>query len=87
MSTYGRCRRCLLSELEGSEDILEMVDRTRKLLGDRELASREVYEQRLSVCKDCEDLWDATCRKCGCFVEIRALSREAECPVLHWRRI
>ena len=84
MSTYGRCRRCLLAELKGSEDILETVERTKDLLSDSERASGETYEKRLMICRECEDLWDATCRKCGCFVEIRALSREAKCPVLRW---
>lgn len=42
-------------------------------------ASDEVYSERLSVCKACEELENGICRKCGCFVELRALKKEMYC--------
>lgn len=42
-------------------------------------ASDEVYSERLGKCKACEELENGICRKCGCFVELRALKKEMYC--------
>ena len=44
----------------------------------------EVYEQRLSVCKECDMLNAGTCNACGCYVELRALASVSSCPYKKW---
>lgn len=41
----------------------------------------EVYEQRLSACRACEQLLQGqTCQLCGCFVRVSAQYRSKSCP-------
>ena len=78
------CKRCLLRDMAGNEDIKSQLEKTRSLMSDDEKASDEKYEKRLSQCKSCDNLLDATCLKCGCYVEIRALADGARCPAKKW---
>ena len=39
-----------------------------------------LYEQRLTVCRSCDQLRNGTCRLCGCYVEARAAKRKMGCP-------
>lgn len=80
----NKCKRCLLNELAGKEDIYAHVQKTRELLSDNERASDSLYQKRLDVCRECDSLLEATCLKCGCYVEIRALKKDAKCPVKRW---
>ena len=80
----GGCKRCLLRDLADSADILSQVEKTRKLMSDSEKAGDALYEKRLSICKECDKLIDATCLRCGCYVEIRALAKGASCPGKKW---
>ena len=82
--TTGGCKRCLLFEMADKDDVIAQVEKTRQLLSDDERASDQEYKKRLSLCKECDKLIDATCLKCGCYVEIRALSKEAHCPGKKW---
>ena len=47
-------------------------------------AASELYEERLSVCKDCNLLLDGMCRTCGCYVELRAVITKNYCPNHRW---
>ena len=38
------------------------------------------YEQRLALCKECENLMNGMCRICGCYVELRAVMKKNYCP-------
>ncbi|MBE5827574.1 MAG: hypothetical protein E7307_13170 [Butyrivibrio sp.] len=80
----GGCKRCLLYEMAGKDDVIAQVEKTRKLLTDSERATDDEYQKRLATCKECDKLIDATCLKCGCYVEIRALSKGAHCPAKKW---
>ncbi|MEE1190836.1 MAG: DUF6171 family protein [Blautia sp.] len=40
----------------------------------------EQYEQRLLMCRQCEHLLSGMCRKCGCYVEMRAAMKIRHCP-------
>ncbi len=82
--TTGGCKRCLLFEMADKDDVIAQVEKTRKLLNDDERSSDEEYKRRLDICKECDKLIDATCLKCGCYVEIRALSKGAHCPGKKW---
>ncbi len=78
------CKQCLLREMAGKEDVLLQVEKMRSLMKDDERVSDKEYDLRLEVCKKCENLLEATCLKCGCYVEIRALSKASRCPGKKW---
>ncbi|MCR5155797.1 MAG: DUF6171 family protein [Butyrivibrio sp.] len=80
----GGCKRCLLFEMAGKEDVIAQVEKTKNLLSEDERAADKEYQKRLAACKECDKLMDATCLKCGCYVEIRALSKAAHCPAKKW---
>ena len=42
------------------------------------------YEERLKVCTSCDRLEDGMCRACGCYVELRALTKGKSCPYGQW---
>lgn len=73
------CRRCLLEDMPENEyfkslkEYIAHLDETIKV-------SEEVYEERLSLCRQCDQLLNGMCRQCGCFVELRAAVRKNYCP-------
>ena len=42
--------------------------------------SQELYEKRLTICRDCPNILEGMCRLCGCFVELRAALKVRKCP-------
>ena len=40
----------------------------------------EEYRRRLEICRECDMFLSAMCRKCGCYVEVRAVRTDAHCP-------
>ena len=81
------CRKCLLRDMPG-EEYFTSLKKYIEGLGTREKVPSEVYEQRLSLCRECAHLLSGMCRKCGCFVELRAAMRKNSCPDIHprWER-
>ena len=43
--------------------------------------NEEIYEERLTLCKECDLLADGMCRACGCFVELRAALNKNATPI------
>ena len=79
-----KCKLCLIRDMAEKADIYEYVKKTRAMLPASEKATDELYEERLNFCLDCESLLAGTCLKCGCYVEIRAASKAAHCPISKW---
>lgn len=77
-----QCKKCLLSEIDIEGYYKSILDYV-KALPAEEKVSDEVYETRLSICKTCEDLVNGMCKKCGCFVELRAAKQFMNCPSEH----
>lgn len=73
------CMRCLLRDM-GEVDNYRKLRQYLDGFDESIRATDEEYERRLTICKGCESLWDGVCGKCGCFVEARALRRQAVCP-------
>jgi len=49
-------------------------------------ATDVIFNQRLSVCKEC-DLYDSEqvrCRQCGCWLKYKARFKEGACPIGKW---
>lgn len=48
--------------------------------------SEDVFNSRISICNACSDLIKLTkqCKKCGCFMAIKARLEAATCPLEKW---
>lgn len=82
------CTRCLLREMIASDASkqaeLEMLKKYRDAIKQSDRVSEEEYENRLSVCRECEKLLSGTCGACGCYVELRAVGKASHCPKKKW---
>ena len=79
MGSRKPCINCLLRDIKQDE----VYDSLRRYIEsfDPEIKVEEnLYEYRLTLCKECDYLRDGICGKCGCFVEARALKKSAGCP-------
>ncbi len=74
--------RCLLRDMAEADQ--EMIQKYKDAIKKEDRVSSEVYETRLSVCKECDRLNAGTCLACGCYVELRALSPMGRCPYKKW---
>ena len=73
------CKKCLL--LESAEgDMLNVIKEKIKSLSPEDRCDDDVYESRLSLCKNCDNLISGVCMKCGCYVEFRAAFLKQKCP-------
>ncbi len=79
-ATLRICKRCLLRDMSAED--LKKIDAYRAAITDR--VPENVYEARLTVCKQCDFLNAGTCNACGCYVELRALARLSRCPHKKW---
>lgn len=73
------CRKCLLSDI-AEEDFLKNMHIYIEGLDPDIKTCAEVYQERLSLCRECDFLISGMCRVCGCFVEYRAAVRKNHCP-------
>lgn len=78
------CRRCLIREMAGRDDIHSIQQYIDHIDEDIKTPAEE-YERRLSICKECDHLLCGMCRICGCFVEMRAAVARNYCPDLNKR--
>lgn len=46
----------------------------------------EIFQKRLDICKTCElfDKDQTRCKKCGCFLNIKASWSSEKCPIDKW---
>lgn len=77
------CKRCLIRDMEEYEEYKNMFEYIRNLPEEIK-ASQELYENRMELCKECDMLLSGMCRKCGCFVEMRAAVAKNYCPGKKW---
>lgn len=77
------CRKCLTAEMDEAAYFENLHTYVANLDEDVKV-SRTVYEERLTLCKNCDLLADGMCRACGCFVELRAVMWKNACPYDKW---
>ena len=77
------CKKCLLSEFD-EETYLTQLKRVIDMMDHDIKADDELFQKRLSVCKECEKLSEGTCIGCGCYVELRAAVKKNRCPYKFW---
>ncbi len=73
------CKRCLLYEA-GERAAYTQVQAYLDTVPSDELASPTVRKNRLDLCQRCDQLISGMCRKCGCYVEVRAAMKDGTCP-------
>jgi hypothetical protein len=49
-----------------------------------DLVKREIAEERLAICKQCDRLTLGVCKECGCFMLAKTTLRWASCPLGKW---
>ena len=73
------CKKCMLYELadkaayESVKSYIDALDPGQRI-NDKE------YHERLEICRQCDMFLAAMCRKCGCYVEVRAIRPDSHCP-------
>jgi hypothetical protein len=77
------CIKCLLREMEKQAYMDNLYDYINRIEEDIK-TDKDLYEQRLSICKDCNYLSEGMCRACGCFVELRAAIGTNRCSYDKW---
>ena len=61
-----------------------MSKKGREKFGERAV-SPDVYETRLGICNKCEQYaFTGNCKKCGCFMAMKAWLNEKKCPMGKW---
>ena len=80
MSAKPFCVRCLIREMT-DRDALAQIRKYQSQVPDHEKADDELYEERLTVCKECKYRHLGTCLKCGGYAEARAYRTAQHCPL------
>lgn len=76
------CKKCLLRDL--AEEDQKDLQKYLAAIKEADRAPEALYEERLTVCRGCELLHEATCDACGCYVEFRAYAKISRCPKKKW---
>ena len=76
------CKKCLMRQMAEADAL--MIEKYKAAIKNEDRVSEDIYEKRLSVCKECDRLNAGTCAACGCYVELRALSPVSKCPYHSW---
>lgn len=83
MSTgLENCRKCMLYEL-ADKAAYESVKSYIEALSPEQRVDDAEYHRRLEICRNCDMFLSAMCRKCGCYVEVRAVRGDSHCPKTH----
>ena len=72
------CLKCLLADMDLDEYTQKVLEYA-KNLPEFERTDDVTYNYRLKLCKQCDELANGICAKCGCFVELRAAKRNSCC--------
>ncbi|MBQ9123874.1 MAG: hypothetical protein IJY10_10360 [Lachnospiraceae bacterium] len=78
------CKKCLIKDMADGEEMFRNLYEYIENLDEEMKASEELYQERLSCCKECDSLLSGMCRHCGCYVEMRAVVKKNYCPVKKW---
>lgn len=73
------CFRCLLQQADEGQ-LFELIQQRIAALPAAQKAAPEEYSRRLALCESCDELVSGTCRKCGCYMELRAAKKSTGCP-------
>ena len=82
------CRKCLIRDFSMDEYFKNLYEYIENIDADLKVDD-SIYEERLALCKECDNLAQGMCRICGCYVELRAVMRKNSCPMgtPRWDRV
>ena len=76
------CKKCFLGVQ--AEQYSLMIEKSKAAVPERDRCGDAEYGRRISLCEACEFFHAATCRACGCYVELRAIKNNSHCPKKKW---
>lgn len=76
------CKKCFIGVQ--AEQYSEMIEKCKAAIPVRDRTEDPLYARRIALCEECEFFHAATCRACGCYVELRAMKHSSHCPKKKW---
>ena len=76
------CKKCFIGVQ--AEEYGEMIEKCKAAIPLRDRTEEAEYARRIGLCEECEQFHAATCRACGCYVELRAMKKGTHCPKKKW---
>ncbi len=76
------CKKCFIGVQ--AEQYSQMIEKSKAAISKKDRASETEYARRIDLCQECDFFLAATCRACGCYVELRALRAATHCPKKKW---
>ena len=86
IETKRICRKCLTRDMD-KDAYFENLHTYIANIDDEIKVEKPLYEERLSLCKECDLLAEGMCRACACYVELRAAIRKNGCPYDKWKSV
>lgn len=84
MADLRFCKKCLTRDLADQKEYFRTMYEYIENLDPDIRAEETLYEERLAACRECDMLFQGMCRRCGCYVELRAAVRTNGCPGKSW---
>ena len=81
----NECKKCLLYEA-GEKVTSGEIEAYINTLPQDIKADNDTFLNRISFCKRSDYLISGMCRKCGCYVEVRARIKSNNCPDVNNRK-
>ncbi len=76
------CKKCFIGVQ--AEQYADMIEKCKAAIPARDRTEDGEYARRIVLCEECEFFHAATCRACGCYVELRAAKKATHCPKKKW---
>ena len=75
------CKRCSMEDILLTEQVKSQIPLYIAGISEDIRVSDGEYKARLELCFECEGLTGGVmCKYCGCFVQMRALNKNRDCP-------
>jgi len=76
-----KCKRCGAGDIAMFDEVKAQMPEYIKTIGEDMRVTDDEYKARLELCEECEGLAGGLmCKYCGCFVHMRALKKQMNCP-------
>ena len=76
-----KCKRCNAEDMLLTEQVKAQIPKYLEEIDEKMRVTDKEYQARLELCFECEGLVSGVmCKYCGCFVQMRALIKNTNCP-------
>ena len=76
------CKKCFIGVQ--ADEYSRMIEKCKAAIPERDRCKDQEFARRIALCEQCEFFTAATCRACGCYVELRAIKSGTHCPKKKW---